>query len=83
MALLQPTILPIALYFHCSWAIETVKLKPPTKAVFVLHLILCLRVTNTARCLVTNQTAFYTMGSTKKLSLKRCFFEAVFTCFFN
>jgi hypothetical protein len=38
---------------------------------------------NTVRYLVIHQTAFYTVGSTKKLSLKRSFCEAVFTCFFN
>jgi hypothetical protein len=40
-------------------------------------------VKNTVRYLVIHQTAFYTVGSTKRLSLKRSFCEAVFTCFFN
>ena len=31
--------------------------------------------TNAIRCLVTNQTAFSTMGHTKKLSLKRNFYK--------
>jgi len=39
--------------------------------------------THATRCLVTNQTVFYTAGPTKKLSLKHSFCEAVFTCFFN
>jgi hypothetical protein len=39
--------------------------------------------TNAAKCFVTNQTPFCTAGPTKKLSLKRSFCEAVFTCFFN
>jgi hypothetical protein len=36
---------------------------------------------NTARCLVIVKIVFYTAGPTKKLSLKRSFHEAVFTCF--
>ena len=39
--------------------------------------------TNAARCLVTNQTAFCIVEPIKKLSLKRSFYEEVFTCFFN
>jgi hypothetical protein len=37
--------------------------------------------TNAAKCLVTNQIAFYAAGPTKKLSLKRSFYAVVFSCF--
>jgi hypothetical protein len=40
-------------------------------------------VKNTVRYLIIHQTVFYTMGSIKKLNLKRSFCEVVFTCFLN
>lgn len=39
--------------------------------------------TNTVKCLITNQTMFCNARSTKKLTVKRSFYEAIFICFFN
>jgi len=52
------------------------------KCLFTFNFCVC-DVKNTIRCSVTYQTAFYIMEPTKKLSLKRNFYEVVFTCFFN
>jgi hypothetical protein len=38
---------------------------------------------NTVKYFITVKTAFYTAGPTKKLNLKRSFYEVFFTCFFN
>ena len=45
---------------------------------FSLSFCIC-GVKNAVRYLVIHQTMFYTMGSIKKLSLKRSFCKAVFT----
>jgi len=55
---------------------------------FRVHLFSCsffyvCGVKNATRCLVIHQTTFYIVGPTKKLSLKRSFYEVVFTCHFN
>jgi hypothetical protein len=49
---------------------------------FNLNFFVC-TVENIVRYLVIYQIAFYNVESTKKFSLKRNFYEIVFTCFFN
>ena len=53
-----------------------------TMSLFVLHYFCVCGAKNIARCLIIVKTTFYTVRPTKKFSLKRSFYEAVFTCFF-
>jgi hypothetical protein len=61
----------ISFYFYMPWL-----------RLFFASFCIC-GETNTTRCLVTNQTAFYAVGTTKKLSLKCSFCASIFTCFLN
>ena len=84
--LLQP--LQFNVSYISSLALKTTSNKQlylsviPTLCWFFLNFCVC-GETNAAKCLVTNQTIFYIVGPTKKLSLKRNFYEVVFTYFFN